>query len=531
MGWVWVRRRFLARARQHRVTPFVVALAAIVLATFGSATPAFSQVLLALTMSKSFSPSTVVVGGTATTTMTVTITNPNPTPITGIAFSDTYPAGLVPDVVGAYTCAAGSAVFNGSGWAFSNVTLAAGASCSVPMLMHATITGPIVNTTSQVTGTGVPAGGPASATLNATSPSSSSSSGVPVDSSKLRTLQTAGTQLVGQTAGQTISGAIDNTIADGFSPGNTPVALTGNGMRFNFSAEPEPERKSDVEARVGGAFAALAYAGREPVYKAPPPRPKEWLAWGEVRGTGWNTDQQNGDIRGSQTHALLGLTRSISPTLLAGLFAGYETFNYTSQQLSGRLKGDGWTVGGYLGWKILPGVRFDAAVARSGVSYDGTAGTAAATFPGQRWLASTALTGTYRMQNGVELEPSARLYMLWEHEDAFLDSLGTQQTGRNFTTGRASPGIKATVPVLWSSTVTLAPYAGIYADYYFNKDNATATLLLPAEFIQGWSARAITGVGVNIANGPKLLFGGEVGGIGSGQFVNWTWRGRGTMPF
>lgn len=123
-----------------------------------------------LTMSKSFNPSTVTVGGTATTTMTVTITNPNGFTVSGISFSDTYPAGLVPDQVGAYTCSAGSAVFSGTGWALSNVTLGAGASCSVPMLMHATIPGPITNTTSQVTGTGVPPGGPASATLNANLP-------------------------------------------------------------------------------------------------------------------------------------------------------------------------------------------------------------------------------------------------------------------------------------------------------------------------------------------------------------------------
>ena len=121
-----------------------------------------------LTMSKSFNPSTVPVSGTATTTMTVSITNPNGFTVSGISFSDTYPAGLVADQVGAYTCNAGSAIFSGSGWALNNVTLAAGASCSVPILMHATITGPIMNTTSQVTGTGVPPGGPASATLNAT---------------------------------------------------------------------------------------------------------------------------------------------------------------------------------------------------------------------------------------------------------------------------------------------------------------------------------------------------------------------------
>jgi hypothetical protein len=121
---------------------------------------------LPLTMSKSFNPSTVTVGGTGTTTMTVTITNPNAFTVSGIGFSDTYPPGLVPDQVGAYTCSAGSAVFTGSGWALNNVTLGAGASCNVPMLMHATLTGQITNVTSQVIGTGVPPGGPASAILN-----------------------------------------------------------------------------------------------------------------------------------------------------------------------------------------------------------------------------------------------------------------------------------------------------------------------------------------------------------------------------
>ena len=128
------------------------------------ATPLFAQGV-PLTMTKNFSPSTVLVGGNSTTTMTVTITNPNAFTVSGISFSDTYPAGLVPDVVGAYTCTPGSALFTGTGWSFSGVSLAAGASCTVPMSMHATMTGAIVNTTSQVTATQVPPGGPASATL------------------------------------------------------------------------------------------------------------------------------------------------------------------------------------------------------------------------------------------------------------------------------------------------------------------------------------------------------------------------------
>ncbi|MGH7484982.1 MAG: hypothetical protein ACREMY_05145 [bacterium] len=132
------------------------------------AMPLFAQ-SAAIAITKSFTPSVVTVGGTATTAMTVTITNPNAFQVTGINFSDTYPAGLAADQVGAYTCGTlgSSAAFSANGWTFTNVTLGAGASCSVPMLMHATIPGVITNTTSQVTGTGVPGGGPASATLNA----------------------------------------------------------------------------------------------------------------------------------------------------------------------------------------------------------------------------------------------------------------------------------------------------------------------------------------------------------------------------
>jgi hypothetical protein len=36
------------------------------------------------------------------------------------------------------------------------------------------------------------------------------------------------------------------------------------------------------------------------------------------------------------------------------------------------------------------------------------------------------------------------------------------------------------------------PYIGVYADYYFDHDDATlptAPVLLPTQFLQGWSAR------------------------------------------
>ena len=102
---------------------------------------------------------------------------------------------------------------------------------------------------------------------------------------------------------------------------------------------------------------------------------------------------QSGDIRGGQVNALAGVTRKVTPDFLVGIFGGYETFDYTSRTLNGTLKGDGWTIGGYLGWRFFPGLRFDASLARSGISYDGVSGIAAGNFSGQRWFASGGLTG------------------------------------------------------------------------------------------------------------------------------------------
>jgi hypothetical protein len=337
---------------------------------------------------------------------------------------------------------------------------------------------------------------------------------VPADSTKLRALQIAVTRIEAQGSAAAITGAVDDAIDEGFSDGGQMITPNGSGMHVNFAAE--PQEKSPA-ARVGDAFAALGYAGNN-IYKAPPPPPPaQWLAWADARGTGWNTSLSAGDIRGGQVNAVAGLTRKITPDVLVGVFGGYENFNYTSQLLAGTLKGDGWTVGGYAAWRLLPGLRFDVTGARSGVDYDGVAGTAAGSFPGSRWIASTGLTGTYKTY-GFDIEPSARVYGLWEHEDAYVDSLGTQQAERNFSSGRASAGTKVTYPWMYSSTMTVAPYAGIYADYYFSKDDATA-ILLPTELIQGWSARVTSGVSVGFVGGAKLSVGGEVGGLGSNQFT------------
>ena len=54
---------------------------------------------------------------------------------------------------------------------------------------------------------------------------------------------------------------------------------------------------------------------------------------------------------------------------------------------------------------------------------------------------------------------------------------------------------------------------------------------LPAQLVQGWSARVTGGATVGMADGARLSLGGELGGLGSGQFSNWSVRGRASVPF
>jgi hypothetical protein len=295
----------------------------------------------------------------------------------------------------------------------------------------------------------------------------------------------------------------------------------------SFLASPDGNSK-----RVADGFSALGYAGEDGLATKAPVRvvaPHDWLAWIDVRGADFNQNTFGSDLKGVQVNALAGLTHKLTPDFLVGVLGGYEHFDYTSQAYNGVLKGDGWTTGAYLGWRLGQNLRFDAGGAWSDIFADDSSGLASGNFTGQRWLATGGLTGSYNWQ-AIVLEPSAQVYALWEHENAYTDSLGTLQGEHDFTTGRASGGVKVSYPFTWSETVTLAPYVGVYGDYYFSEDNAANVGLTTVPLLQGWSARATGGVTMTFGRGALLSAGGEYGGIG-GDFQIWTWRVRGSVAF
>ena len=394
---------------------------------------------------------------------------------------------------------------------------------------------------------------------------------IPVDSVRLRALQLNVTKMVGQASGQAISGAIDDAISESFNEGGALITPGNGRMRINFSAEPNDQDEVGAPGPTGSSSSAFATDGhrgdgqagranrsgvndafaaidqRMPA-KAPPKwhEDKNWLLWADVRGSGldrWGSSTtpagvaqaSQASIYGQQVNAMMGLTYKATPNFAIGLVGGWETFSYTQQDINGRLKGDGWTAGAYLGWKIAPMLRYDAAVTYSGIGYDGTSGTAQGNFNGQRWMFATGLTGTYKAY-GFLLEPSASVYALWEHENAYVDSLGTQQGTHDFSSGRASGGLKAAYPIAWLDTgFVLTPYLGIFGDYYFNKEDSGAILaigipLASTPLLQGWSARATGGLTARLPNGVGVGIGGELGGIGGNARI-WTLSAKAQVPF
>src|SRR6202041_546977 len=111
-------------------------------------------------------------------------------------------------------------------------------------------------------------------------------------------------------------------------------------------AEPQPSQRTQ------DAFDALAYAAG--YTKAPPaPQPtfdRLWSAWADVRGTGFDQTDANGQ-HGSQLNVTAGIGRKLTSDFLVGLFGGYENFLFSMASISGRMTGEGGTAGGYAAWR------------------------------------------------------------------------------------------------------------------------------------------------------------------------------------
>jgi uncharacterized repeat protein (TIGR01451 family) len=118
------------------------------------------------TFTKAFTPSSILVGGTST--LTFTLANSNPIPLTGAAFTDSLPAGVVVATPNGLsnTCGGTATANAGSGSvALTGGTIAASSNCTITVSVKGTTAGVKNNTTSTLTTNEAPAGAAANASL------------------------------------------------------------------------------------------------------------------------------------------------------------------------------------------------------------------------------------------------------------------------------------------------------------------------------------------------------------------------------
>ena len=124
------------------------------------------------TLTKSFIPSQIPVGGVST--LSFTITNPNAgLTLNNISFSDTFPAGIEIDTTPNVVNSCGGSVTANPGatsFSLSGVTLAGGANCTITVNVRGTTAGVKLNTTGTISSTESGAGTTASATLTVVGP-------------------------------------------------------------------------------------------------------------------------------------------------------------------------------------------------------------------------------------------------------------------------------------------------------------------------------------------------------------------------
>ena len=342
----------------------------------------------------------------------------------------------------------------------------------------------------------------------------------PTDSQKLRAVQVQGTKIVAQTSGGAISGAVASAIGQSIGSGAGSGAPPSTGGPAGLGG-PKPyglgrtARGEDQGAGSGTAAFALER--------------QRWSAWGDLRFTDSRRSPDAGGFEGEQWNGTAGIGRVVAPGVVVGAFGGFERFDYDIASLAGGLSGHGATGGAYLGWRLMPGILFDLAGASSVLAYEATAGAATGSFDGRRKLVSTGLVGSTRL-GGFVVDPSARLFAIWEKQDAYTDSLGAAQAAHSFSVGRASAGVRVSRPVPLAGGAILAPYAGLYGDYHFSSGEivVSGTEVLAIE--DGWSARVTGGVALSGGDGASLTLGGEWGGLGADHRQR-SLVVRGVVPF
>jgi outer membrane autotransporter protein len=244
-------------------------------------------------------------------------------------------------------------------------------------------------------------------------------------------------------------------------------------------------------------------------------------AWGNMTWTGFT----DGDDDQRQINAFGGVDYLLTPEFLLGIVAGYEYTDSQFDSLGGSLSGNGETVGAYGAWRMGTALRAEAGVTYSMLSYDIENASADADFDATRLITYGGLSSVMNLGE-VRVDPSANVLMLWQDEDSYTDSQGVEYDDRSFESFRGDVGAEFSLPNLHAGDWSTVPYAGVYADYWWNDDSES--LNDTVGILENWSARVTGGIDfTSPGENASFTLGGELGGLGDTT----TWSAKAEARF
>ena len=220
------------------------------------------------------------------------------------------------------------------------------------------------------------------------------------------------------------------------------------------------------------------------------------------------------------------------------LFGALVQFDWTEEKIndpatSGRIEGNGWLAGPYIGIKLAPSLLFDARVAWGTSQNDITltdalAGTRTGSFDTTRWLATATLTGNYQY-GPWRLSPQAGLAYGNEKHDAFTNSLGQVVSGSDISIGRFTLGSEVGYNIALRDGTLVEPHIGLTGIWNFHSDD----LVINGVLVTPNSTRAKVegGVILRSPSGPSVRAAVSYDGIGDSDLSAVTGKFWVNIPF
>lgn len=299
----------------------------------------------------------------------------------------------------------------------------------------------------------------------------------------------------------------------------SPDALQAIDAAFlNASMEHTDERSEGADE---GSSHLLGYAGT-PSFGEEESR---WNIWARGTYTHYDGDAFSGDT----WNGIAGIDYLLTETVLIGALAGYESGDFTFQTTNGAFDGAGFTTGVYVGVQLAENLVMDAFLTHAWLDYDNRAGTATGDTDATRLMVSVNVTGQYELAEGVILEPNARLFYAHEEQEAYILSDTTAVAANSIDSGRLSIGPRLRYAFQDSAYNHWSLFVSAHGEYDLSTENQTNTAL--PDFDGLLSARVGAGINGTFYNGWSFSLAGDVGGIGSGDFLSYTGTGNIRIPF